>query len=180
MSKKKIEHDSVINQEIKGKFVAREVLACFSYEMEAVLRAGTGDKEYPLPTYEDIQNAYTFCCPNCGAEEINSQDFERPEYLNQPENTSEEEIRYGCESCGHKWNEEPESEPQEILEWWIVTEWLAKKLLAHNEPILEWGNNWYWGRTCSGQAILLDGVISEIAEEMEILEGQKYDWSKNK
>lgn len=158
--KKKMDYNSVTNQDIKRRFVEREVLACFSYEMESVLRSGENyrDKEYPLPTYEEIENLYEYKCPECG------NGF-----------PIEEEAKSCCDS-----KDEPENETQEILEWWIVTEWLAKKLSAKGQPVLEWGNNWYWGRTCSGQAILLDGVISEICSEMEILESQTNDWSKHK
>ncbi|MFA5240430.1 MAG: zinc ribbon domain-containing protein [Phycisphaerae bacterium] len=173
---KKINHNSSINQDIKRRFVERDVLACFSYEMESVLRAGINyqDKEYPLPTAEDIQNAYEYKCPDCG-EVFNPDD-------NCQEREKDGQSVFVCPACGKCYESQGdlENEPQEVFEWWIITEWLAKKLLAHNEPIIEWGNNWYWGRTCSGQAILLDSVISQICEEQEILEGQKYDWSKNK
>lgn len=166
MNKKKIDHNSSINQEIKGKFVTREVKTCFSYEMEAILRAGQegqSDKEYPLPSYEDIVNLYDDKCPECG------------EVLGSTKDQNEKGIK--CPYCKERFDES-EQEAKEIYEWWIVTEWLAKKLQDKGEAILDWGNNFYWGRTCTGQAILLDGVISEICEEMEILEGQKYDWSK--
>ena len=96
---KKLDFNSVENQEIKGRFVEREVKACFS------------------------------------------------------------------------------SEPQEIFEWWIVTGFFYGKLKAKGHPVLEWGNNYYWGRCTTGQAIMMDGVISEICAEMEILDGQKYSWA---
>ena len=155
----KIDVNSSENQDIKGQFVAREVKACFSYEMESVLRAsanGNNDKEYPLPTYDDIENLYEYRCPECGEGYA-----------------TEEEAKDCCKS-----DKEPESEPQEIFEWWIVNEFLYKKLQARNHPVLEWGNNYYWGRCTTGQAILLDGVISNICKEMEILDGQKYSWAK--
>lgn len=166
--------NSSTNQEIKGKFVAREVKTCFSYEMEAVLRAGAEGRglsdtsaDYPLPNYEDIENLYEYRCPDCGKgfttlEEL-SKDGEKP---------------FDCPSCKAHFNEEPEQEAQEIYEWWVVSNWLYEKLKAKGHPVLEWGNNYYWGRCTTGQAILLDGVISDICSEMEILEGQKYDWSK--
>jgi len=55
---------------------------------------------------------------------------------------------------------------------------IINQLKEKGHPVLEWGNNYYWGRCTTGQAILLDYVISKICEEMEILQGQKYDWSK--
>ncbi len=69
-----------------------------------------------------------------------------------------------------------ESEPQEVFEWWLVSDFLARKLEAKGEVIID-GES-IWGRTTTGQAILLDHVISEICSDMEILEGQAHDWSK--
>ena len=44
-----------VNQEIKRQFVDREIKACFSYEMEAVLNASAeGAKD--LPDIESIEN----------------------------------------------------------------------------------------------------------------------------
>jgi len=172
--KKKIDFNSVDNQGIKSDFVNKHVLTCFSYEMEAVLRAeqyGDNKTEYPLPAYEDIENFYQYVCPNCGSGYQSIGDFGQ-----ETKNKNE----FHCPSCDGHFAEEPENEPQEILEWWIVDEWLYSKLKEHGEAVLEWGNNHYWGRTTSGQAIMLDGVISAICEEQEILQGQKYDWSKNK
>ena len=171
MSKKSIDHNSIVNQEIKGQFVAREVKACFSYEMEAILNVSLeqcgSNKE--LPDYEDIANFYLPKCQNCGYQ---------GKFKKKESEAIHNQESYICPDCGEETEEEPETEPQEIFEWWIITEWLAKKLEDKGEAILDWGNNFYWGRTCTGQAILLDGVISEICEEMEILEGQKYEWSK--
>lgn len=56
-------------------------------------------------------------------------------------------------------------EYQEILEWWLITKWLAEKLEHIGEPILETDYGFYWGRTCSGQAIILDGTIQRITTE---------------
>ena len=151
-------HNSVVNQDIKRKFVDREVRACFSYEMDEILRA-------EIVSYDDIENLYEYRCPQCG--EVIKED---------------EEGNYTC--AGYKCDYTApdshmlEQEPQEIFEWWIVTEFLYNKLKEKGEPVLEWGNNYYWGRTTTGQAILLDGVISDICSDMEILEGQKNDLSK--
>jgi len=167
--KKNIDVDSNVNQDIKGNFVAREVKTCFSYEMEAILRAsveGQSNKDYPLPTYEDIQNLYQYQCPECGTG-----------YKKEQEAKECCATKKQLEELEH---ESLDSEPQEIFEWWIVTEYLYNKLNDKGEPVLEWGNNYYWGRTCTGQAILLDGVISEICLEMEILDGQQYSWADKK
>lgn len=59
--------------------------------------------------------------------------------------------------------EDGESEPQEIFEWWLVTRWLAEKLVAIGQPVLDNGYGHWWGRTCTGQAIVMDGTMQEVA-----------------
>ena len=51
---------------------------------------------------------------------------------------------------------------QEIMEWWLCDDWMIKQLQAQGEPILKTDFGSWWGRTCTGQAILLDGVIEDI------------------
>ncbi len=125
--KTKTDLNSNINQEIKGKFVEREIKSNFSSMLEDCFKTS-------VYNYEDIENLF------------------------------------------FKDNEE---DAQEIFEWWNVSEFLYNKLKEKGEPVFTPNNfNYFWGRTCSGQAILLDSVISEICNEMEILDGQKFSWSK--
>lgn len=180
MKTETINRNSSENQNIKAKFVAREVMTNFSYEMDSILRVGQNIEQVgsnkELPDYEEIENLFEYNCPECGntLKECTPEELEKLE-LN--------EGAVICSSCGNTFGEsclgsEIESEPQQIFEWWIVTEYLYRKLKEKGEPVLEWGNNYYWGRTCTGQVILLDSVISDICEEMEILSGQKYAWDK--
>lgn len=66
---------------------------------------------------------------------------------------------------------------REALEFWIVSDFLQRKLGEKGEATTD---NLFgltvWGRTTSGQAILLDSVIAEIALDMEILVGQRNEW----
>lgn len=55
-------------------------------------------------------------------------------------------------------------EPQEILEWWAISEWFASKLRDKGECILDNDYGIWWGRTCSGQSVVLDAVIQDIAK----------------
>lgn len=57
------------------------------------------------------------------------------------------------------------AEPAEIYEWWLVSDWLCGQLRAIGEPVLEAGGNAYWGRTCTGQAYLMDGTLQRIADQ---------------
>lgn len=147
-TKKTTDFNSIVNQEIKSKFVQREVKTCFSYEMDEILKLKP-------ELWDDMENLYRDICTHCGHE---------------GETTSEGD----CPKCNHKM----ENEPQEIFEYWIVSDFLYRKLKEQGEPVLEWGNNCYWGRCTTGQAILLDYVISKICSDMEILDGQKYSWKE--
>lgn len=51
---------------------------------------------------------------------------------------------------------------EEVLEWWLVTMWLAERLKEQGEVIIDSLGGLWWGRTTSGQAIYMDGVIQEI------------------
>lgn len=92
-----------------------------------------------------------------------------------------DETVYRCEDCGCIFNEEEyrnlDTEIPEIYEWWAVSNWFGEKLKEYGQPVIEaWGKS-YWGRTCTGQAISLDGVVCRIAADMHILKGMENDWS---
>lgn len=85
---------------------------------------------------------------------------------------------YRCENCGEYFTEsDAYEEVNEAYEWYFVSNYLANKLEQHGEMVIKGWHN-IWGRGCSGQAIYLDGVIGQIAEEMEILDGQANSWAK--
>jgi hypothetical protein len=160
VNEKEYSFDSSKNQEIKRQFVDREVFACVTSEAEYIL--GKWDHDAPF-TYDDIENYYRPICPECN------------EPVTEEENESGETV-YKCSCCEWESDEEPDTEAQEIFEWWLISDYLADKLIDKGEAVIK-GFNSYWGRGCSGQAILLDYVISEICHDMGILEGQDHDWS---
>ena len=57
-------------------------------------------------------------------------------------------------------------ENSEIMEWWLVTPYMAELLKENGEVILSDYDCYWWGRTTSGQALYMDGVIQEIAGQM--------------
>ena len=54
---------------------------------------------------------------------------------------------------------------------------LPGKLFPAVAVVIDTGSVAVWGRCTTGQAILLDGVITRICADMGILEGQEYAWS---
>jgi hypothetical protein len=57
--------------------------------------------------------------------------------------------------------------PQDVMQWFIVSDYLAKKLSEIGEPILNTNNHNLWGRTCCGQSIELDGTFQNIFRNLK-------------
>ena len=57
--------------------------------------------------------------------------------------------------------------PQEIFQWWAVSDYLARKLLEAGEPVIDNDYGTWWGRTCCGQALHMDYSLQEIAGDIE-------------
>jgi|TARA_R110002167_G_scaffold130809_3_gene314430 hypothetical protein len=55
--------------------------------------------------------------------------------------------------------------PQEIFEWYLVSDWFLDRLREINEPIIDNDYGEYWGRCCTGQSIYLDHNMQELAFE---------------
>ena len=131
-------------QELNGNLVKNEVYACVSGMVDFILsRSEWGeDKKHSAPFgYDNIENGYTSCIDN------KIQECDR------------------CEACKDNHPENCEdTTPKEIYERWVVSEYLKDKLKEKGEPIIDGYPN-LWGRTCTGQAILLDNVITEIQKE---------------
>lgn len=56
-------------------------------------------------------------------------------------------------------------EESEVLEWWLVTPYMAEMLKDNGEVIFSDYDCYWWGRQTSGQALYMDHVIQKIAEE---------------
>lgn len=192
--------NSTVNQQIKGKLVGREVNMCLSYLMQELFKASNmiSSRDVDLPQLEDVENFYSYPEWNktVVGEDLYFQggtESKKDEFLKEFDRLEEESAelleKEEISETTHDRNVEQineareefegiENEPQEVYEWWAVDEMLFNNLRDKGEPVLEYANMYIWGRTCSGQAILLDHVITEIAADMEILEGQAHDWSR--
>ena len=60
-----------------------------------------------------------------------------------------------------RWREDEED--MSFYETWIVTSWLAARLLERDEAVIDFRGLWLWQRTTTGQAIYMDEVIQAIA-----------------
>jgi len=175
------EGNSTTNQRIKQRFIDQHVNANVNSLVEFVIsKSYEGDDKAPF-SYDDIENMFSlpeyygkYVNFNGGTEDERAEETERLEAMLYSEGNNEE-TDYKIQEEINELND-LESEPQEVLEWWIVSSFLAEKLNELGHPTLTDEN--IWGRCTSGQAILLDYSITQICANMEILKGQKSSWAK--
>lgn len=146
-----------------SNYVKNEILVNQSHLVEDLLSKG-------MLNFEDIKNYYIYKVDNKltdSYEEMSYDQFEEyKENVQDKINELEEAGEDASEWKSHlEEMEDLESTPQEVLEWWVVTDWFKEQLLKENEPILESDYETWWGRTTSGQAITMDGVIRAIARK---------------
>ena len=112
-------------------------------------------------SYDDIENLYQKITKDEVLElvepQIDGEDFKKLEKMTDEQvlNQYDQEVQEMIDK----------QEPQEIFEWWLVSDWLLERLEEQGEPILKTDFGNWWGRTCTGQAIALDHNIQEIAQK---------------
>lgn len=52
----------------------------------------------------------------------------------------------------------------EIFEWWKVDSWLGEQLINIGECVLDNDYGYWWGRCCTGQQFIMDGVLQRVAD----------------
>jgi len=101
--------------------------------------------------FSDFENSYWLECPECGTEFNGYHDV--------------------CPGCGFGTNGRAwiynEVKPSE---YYIVSQWIGEKLIEKGETVLRRPSRGYiWARRTSGQVIIADDVIENIAKESGIL-----------
>lgn len=129
------------------RLIRNAVRACQTGLVEYLL-SRSDDPESHL-SWDDAANLTRPVCPCCSEDALIDEES-MPDYR--------------CTGCG-SYFDYPEHEPQDVLEWWLVSSYLGRELMDCGEPIVTDGFSWWWGRTCSGQAILLDGIMQRIIGE---------------
>lgn len=135
-------------------------LTCVSYLVSACQKANLVDHQNAAEldefSFENWNNVWSYRCACCG--EIFTED-DKDTILDETNS---------CPSCSLEINSEDdlELEPAEILEYWMVDRWQFEKLGEIGEVVFEACNLYFWGRTTSGQAIILDGVFQKIFESI--------------
>jgi len=191
-------YNSTANQNVKGQLVSRDVYYCQTFVVEKLLE-NNPDEFYELEnssyyvadlTNEHFEGSYDELEDlkleleekrdrfNNALDKIENKMYEIEDIDNDLYETINDKFCYveqliidlesDIDSLEHAY-----TEYAEIYEWWLVSDWLANKLKEYGQVVYEdYGSSW-WGRQATGQGILLDHVISMIAESMGILEGQE-------
>ena len=201
------EGNSSANQTIKGRFIGQHVYTCATGLVEYILSKGYEDRNAPFclddveNMYTNTEKQVKYIIDEQSTEDfaahiededgdtIWSIDAEGAQKLTEAGLVAD----FSDDQCVTDYlrsikviseydtvvnaDDDFETEPQEIYEYWIVSEYLYNKLKEYGQPVVTDGNLEIWGRTCSGQAILLDYVITKICANMEILEGQSNSWA---
>jgi hypothetical protein len=145
-------------EERAQRLLDNEVLACQSALVDMLIQ-----KEADGFQFDDIQNTYPdpsdWTVEQCKA-------YLDDHGLNGPRNFDPDDEDDGCTEDDWRDAVRDEAEPQEPLEWWLVSRWLAEELGQIGEPIIDNDYGYWWGRTCSGQSIMLDGTLQQIAERL--------------
>jgi len=81
---------------------------------------------------------------------------------------TEEEAQEWVDSLcvAHPEDYEIEERQSEIFEHWIVSSYFGEKLREKGEVVESIHDVLIWGRTTTGQSIMLDGVVQSIYEEL--------------
>ncbi|HDK7195006.1 TPA: hypothetical protein PTV74_003313 [Clostridium botulinum] len=141
-------------QERIENIIENEVLVCQSSLVEKLL-------ESEIVYCDDIENMYINNSEEIEELQNKIEELEDKEELTEQEESEIEELENKIEEL-----EEEQEEPQEIFEWWVVSNWLANKLEQYGEPILNSDYGTWWGRTCTGQALKLDYIFQQIVEDI--------------
>ena len=65
------------------------------------------------------------------------------------------------------WEAISDSNDDEVMEWWLVSDWLAGQLDAIDEYVADLNGQKVWGRTCCGQAIAMDSFWESIWKRVQ-------------
>lgn len=163
------------NQEIKGRLVGGEVIHCANEMMWELQNNGGYSDEimelfYSNIDWEQMAENVLYELSDLELKQVLDElELEKYNDVDDPELFINTAVYEG-------YVPEPEAIYSEPYEFWIVSEWFGEKLKEQGGIVEDFMGFTIWGRETTGQAILLDGIISRIAEDMEILEGQANEW----
>lgn len=164
--------------------IDQSLAACQSCLVDALLERSTHDSgdfadEF---SYDNVANFWRYVCPNCGG--TVSRELETVELCaccdrlakncecDPDDKDIHEEDGHTCDGCDLVYEnlDKLDTEAEEIYEWWLIADnWTKDALLEAGECVLETDYGDWWGRTCTGQAIILDPTFWNIFQEGVLL-----------
>lgn len=166
-------YHSIKNQGILRDFVDKEVYCNATTEVEFILGVSVLETPAEAPyCTEDIENLYINKSDEI--EEVKSEIYHYEQLIDEMEEeedvASVDEYRLKIEELEDKIEElkAEDGSMAEVMEWWRVSPFLAKKLADWGEPVIM--DYAIWGRTTTGQALYMDYEIAYICKELGILE----------
>lgn len=145
-----VEHDEIVNQYIDNSDKIEEI--------EEEIEKLEDEKSNLESAYDDLDDAYAKLDEN---DEEGEKAIRLKMDANEQEQKALEEKIEELEEKKEKLEDE-QSKPQEVMEWWVVSSWLANHLEEMGEVLLKSDYETWWGRTCSGQSISLDHTMEEL------------------
>lgn len=153
------------------RYIDRDVLKCDSMLVSDLLGSnGAGMSESSNGdewTHENVTDLYPdpskWDAARC-REWLDERGVADTDYAEVPEGVTESPAEYWLDELRGQIQEH--AEPAEIYEWWAVTEWLAGQLTAIGQPVLDNAYGYWWGRTCTGQSMEMDGTLQAIARRV--------------
>jgi len=190
MTDEETDDEAAAIERVAENLIDREVLACQSSLVDSLLGAETGEEwtyESVRNLYPDVEEADFDRCyelvldyggdpPDPDPFDLNAEQLRDlvPDDVEFPAHDDEEARRVfirmlntGAVDGLEDWRDAArETGPREVYEWWLVTGYLAQELEDIGEPVLDNGFGRWWGRTCTGQSLLLDGTFQRIARRI--------------
>ncbi len=185
--------ETIDNQRICDKLVSREVVACASPLVYELLRhsdvartLGIDEDELlelaSTTDYEQAARAFVSDGERDELDELFSLGLEEDAELEDARRLADDELGKYSAAKLQKFcldnDIDTDDYVREAYEHWIITPYFARRLKMKGEIVGELFGWHIWGRCTTGQAISRDGVIEQIASDMEILSGQKHEWKE--
>lgn len=162
---------TIDRQKLAGELVRREVHYCAS-SLVSVL-AQTFDHDHIGQDLDALhEQAQELCAPIPDYEEAAIQAGWTGPHTDKFGATFYRDDTDGQTWAGGTWEalcQEFDIEPYdcEVFEHWIVSDWFARRLAEKGEKVdTDFAGLTVWARTCTGQSISLDGVVQDIAIEV--------------
>lgn len=196
--KVKYSTESSVNQEIRRKFVGREVIYCVSYFVDNIVKECERYDDFPhiferlnyddviydelKEVYDEQQDEISYLLDDDLEDyegpwdellyeyDMDWQDIKEPQDFLDALHNSERITEFADDRS-------LEPHRDEVYEHWIVSDYLANLLEEQGEMVeRDFFGLTIWGRCTTGQSIYMDGVIGTICFNRGILQGQENSW----